>query len=340
MNNRILWMKKTILKFGVIVLSFLALIFLPEYSYGAQVDISVTASVRTPLSVTCGDSLCNNGETCSDCPQDCGICASCPDGSCNGNETCLTCYQDCGICYGGGGFYISPETNIIFIGYAFPEANVTVMKNGAVIATFKADGIGLFEKDIGAFPSGTFMFSVFAEDREGRLSPVIAFTVPIVNEMTTKISNIFIPPTIEAVPAEVSRGENVRILGESLAQSDINVYVDPLNSLERVKTGTDGRWSLDIKTSAFKDGNYSAKAVSTAENGRQSDFSHTVNFSVKPKKCKGADLNLDGKIDLVDFSILLYFWNQEKPGNRCADINSDGIVNIIDFSIMMYYWND
>ena len=54
--------------------------------------------------------------------------------------------------------------------------------------------------------------------------------------------------------------------------------------------------------------------------------------------CKGADLNFDGKVNIIDFSILLYFWGQTKPANIYADINFDGIVNIIDFSIMMYQW--
>ena len=54
--------------------------------------------------------------------------------------------------------------------------------------------------------------------------------------------------------------------------------------------------------------------------------------------CKGADLNFDNKINITDFSILLYFWNQKKSANPCADINFDGIVNIVDFSIMMYWW--
>jgi hypothetical protein len=48
-----------------------------------------------------------------------------------------------------------------------------------------------------------------------------------------------------------------------------------------------------------------------------------------------ADLNKDGKVNLVDFSILLVYW---KTSDANADINSDGAVNLGDFSIMLFYW--
>ncbi|MFH0833003.1 MAG: C1 family peptidase [Candidatus Aenigmatarchaeota archaeon] len=56
----------------------------------------------------CGDGICDSGETCSLCSQDCGTCSpSCGDGSCNNGETCSSCSNDCGSCpvqqTGGGG---------------------------------------------------------------------------------------------------------------------------------------------------------------------------------------------------------------------------------------------
>ncbi len=61
--------------------------------------------------------------------------------------------------------------------------------------------------------------------------------------------------------------------------------------------------------------------------------------SAKNQNCsdRKADLNCDMHVDLVDFSILLYWWNSKQSGIR-ADINKDGIVNLIDFSILLYWW--
>lgn len=54
-----------------------------------------------------------------------------------------------------------------------------------------------------------------------------------------------------------------------------------------------------------------------------------------PKSCRRSDLNCDTKVNLVDFSILLYHWG---TNHAVADINKDGNVNLTDFSIMLYDW--
>jgi len=50
------------------------------------------------------------------------------------------------------------------------------------------------------------------------------------------------------------------------------------------------------------------------------------------------DINKDGSINIVDFSILMYFWHQTPPSNPCVDLNKDGTVDLTDFSIMLYWW--
>jgi hypothetical protein len=48
-----------------------------------------------------------------------------------------------------------------------------------------------------------------------------------------------------------------------------------------------------------------------------------------------ADINHDGKVNLVDFSILLSHWETDDAD---SDINQDGVVNLADFSIMLFSW--
>ncbi len=52
-----------------------------------------------------------------------------------------------------------------------------------------------------------------------------------------------------------------------------------------------------------------------------------------------ADLNLDGKVNSTDFSILLFFWKTSPPfSNSRVDINKDNKVDSVDFSILLYQW--
>jgi hypothetical protein len=65
-----------------------------------------------------------------------------------------------------------------------------------------------------------------------------------------------------------------------------------------------------------------------------------VPISNVPGTYKLSDLNNDGKVNSVDFSILLAFWKTKGPfKNPKVDINKDGKVDSIDFSIMLYDWD-
>lgn len=58
---------------------------------------------------------------------------------------------------------------------------------------------------------------------------------------------------------------------------------------------------------------------------------------LKPCESVPADLNCDQKVNITDFSILMYYWQKQGSGIK-ADINKDGIVNLVDLSIMFYWW--
>ena len=87
---------------------------------------------------------------------------------------------------------------------------------------------------------------------------------------------------------------------------------------------------------------HTAKAqfsVNSGGNIIKSGFSKAVSFHVGKiggeAPCPEADLNQDERVNLTDFSILLFNWGTDNP---CADQNQNGNVDLIDFSIMMYYW--
>jgi len=233
------------------------------------------------------------------------------------------------------------ETIVIFQGRAYPNAFLTLLKDGKVAATFFAEKSGLFEKKITGISGGIYTFGIFAEDTEGRKSVTLSFTVSILAGMITTISGIFISPTIEISPTQVEKGQVVNIFGQVFPKSQVNVFIASGEMVKETLADEKGKWRYKLDTGPLEEREHKARARAQVGEGEVSPFSQTLSFLILRKGaliCKGADLNFDGKVNIIDFSILLYFWGQTSPENPCADINFDGIVNIIDFSIMMYWW--
>lgn len=240
-----------------------------------------------------------------------------------------------------GVFVPPPPGEVVLKGMTSPFANVTVLKNETVCATFQALPSGLFEKEMTGMLVGTYNFGIFAEDTEGRKTVTSNFTAPVFSEKITTISGIFLSPTIEISSQQVVKGEILKFFGQVFPQSEITIFIFPENITESVIPSTDGKWTFELNTNLLKEGTYEVQVQAISTNGYQSPFSQRLSFLVFIPEiiCKGADLNFDGKVDLIDFSILLFYWEQKNPENFCIDINSDGIVDLIDFSIMMYYWS-
>jgi len=242
---------------------------------------------------------------------------------------------------GGGGAFIpsKPPSTVIFKGMAYPGAFITLLKNSKVTSTTTSNSNGDFILNLTGISPGTWNFSIFAEDTEKRKSVTLGFSVSIIEGTQTTISDIYISPTIALTGSLIKKGESLNIKGQAYPDSDLNIFISsPKTFVEKSKVPIDGKWGYSFDTNPLEIGSHSVKVKSITSFGNQSQFSEELAFSIF-NSCQGADLNFDGNINLVDFSILLYFWEQSEPANVCADINSDQNVNLTDFSIMMYWWS-
>ncbi len=52
-----------------------------------------------------------------------------------------------------------------------------------------------------------------------------------------------------------------------------------------------------------------------------------------------ADLNCDGRVDIIDISILLYWFDKPNVSPK-VDLNVDGRTDMTDLSILVYYWTN
>ncbi len=272
---------------------------------------------------------------------------SCGDGSCNGSETCSSCPTDCGACDtgggggggGGGGALPTSTTNkVILQGKASPAAYLTALKDGQVIVNTQANSQADFKVEISNLTAGIYTFGIWAEDKNGVRSITFSFTVNVVSGATTTIGGIFIPPTIDLSKDSVRKGEILNILGQTAPEAEVEIHINSNEIVETVIAASSGNWFYNLDTGQLEEGVHSARAKASTVDGLLSTFSQIKLFGVGVGIgiIKEADINNDKKVNLVDFSILLYNWGV--PKNPMADLNNDGQVDLIDFSIMLYWW--
>lgn len=239
----------------------------------------------------------------------------------------------------GGGGYI-PQTKVILQGKAYPSAKITILKDGQVATTVTADSQANFKTELTKITAGTYTFGLWAEDAEGRRSITVNFTIDVAERTTTTISGIFLVPTISLEKTVLQKGEVLHVSGRTVPESKVHIFLDS-EIVEKIKAKDDGFWSYDLDTSGLSENSYDIQIQAISPDGLVSNISQTLVFSIgeeitKAIQIQRVDINKDGKVNLVDFSILLFNWGV--PKNLAADLNEDGEVNLIDFSIMMYYW--
>lgn len=252
---------------------------------------------------------------------------------------------------GGGGGYVppSPTTQVVFTGRAYPKSTVTLLKDATIVASTIASSDANFQINLSGLSGGNYIFSVYSEDDKGDRSSLLTFPLSIVSGATLKVDDIFIAPTIDVNKSEVKRGENIAIFGQSAPQADIVISV---NSEEEFFAKTisdkDGIYLYNFDTSVLDYGAHYTKSKASIGNQLISGFSHLVNFKVGTKTVlketkkipEKMDLNNDKRVNLVDFSILAYWYQRPLTVEAKAnvDLNNDGKVNLVDFSILAYYW--
>jgi cysteine-rich repeat protein len=308
----------------------------------------------------CGDEILGSmyGEECDDANNTAGDgCSSVCQNETDPIEVNPPIGGDGGVGGGGGGsgstrgpgardgtISMQNPTRVIIDGRAYPNSTVYVLQDGKQVAVLQTNSKAEFHYEANGVTPGPVIFGFWAEDSAKRRSVIMTTTFQVVQNAVTTVSGLYLPPTIDVFLKILKQGEKLDAFGESVASSTVLIYFDAVtNPVEITESFLNGKWTATLDTKSLTNEKFhtvKAKTETLASDNtiKRSGFSQSVGFYVGSKELKEAvspDINKDEKVNIVDFSILLFYWGTSEV---TCDFNIDGKINLTDFSIMLYSW--
>ena len=245
---------------------------------------------------------------------------------------------------GSGGNFLKGG-DVTLDGITFPQGSLVITQDGVIVKEEAVSVLGTFTDLFSNLQRGTYTYGVYVKDPSGHRSSTYNSTIYLIGGTNNIIAPIYLSPTIVAASTTVPIGGDIEVSGFGIALKKV---LGVMNKQGNAQTGIltasttangNGSWKLKFSTDGLTKGTYQVKVQSIVSAKDQSIFSPVLYIGVgenpNPDFKNRADLNKDGKVNLVDFSILLFNW---KGSDAVADINQDGIVNLTDFSIMLANW--
>ena len=243
---------------------------------------------------------------------------------------------------GGGGSNVQtvPPASIVIKGKSYPNSTISFLRDAQLITKVKADKLGNFEINESNLSGGSYNFSLWALDELNLRSNTYSFFLNIIGNSTNNVLGILMPPTITLNKTTINPGENVRVYGSSVPDSFVIIEVRSEPMILSTKASIRGLYSEEISSAKLAKGIHTVKSKSKIGTGDESIFSSLLNFGigVPAKKALIGDLNKDGKVNIIDFSILA-FWYKKTGFPADFDLKQDGKIDLRDFSIMAFSWS-
>jgi hypothetical protein len=243
---------------------------------------------------------------------------------------------------GSSGSIAFPTTGVRFSGEAYPSALVTLLKTGAQVVTVNADGEGYFSITLPEDYSASVLYSLYAEDVTGERSLLINYPLVVQTGFVTHLSGIRFPPTIVTDKIEAKQGDFLTVSGAAMPDRNLEITLEGSDrkTFSLVSSAL-GSFRSALPLQGLSKGGYT---VSVRYEG-DARTSKLVKFSIgelnifQPDSLQNipGDCNSDMVINLVDFSILAFWYGKSNPP-VCVDTNRDGKINLTDFSILAFYW--
>ncbi len=246
---------------------------------------------------------------------------------------------------GGSGGNFLKGGDVTLDGITIPQGSLVITQDGVIIKQEVVSSLGTFTDLFSNLQRGTYTYGVYVKDANGNRSSTYSSTIYLIGGTNNIIAPIYLSPTIVAASTTVAIGGDIEVSGFGIPLKKVLGVINKQgNTQAGILTASttangNGSWKLKFSTDGLTKGTYLVKVQTLVSQKDQSIFSPVLYIGVgenpNPDFKNRADLNKDGKVNLVDFSILLFNW---KGSDAVADINQDGIVNLTDFSIMLANW--
>lgn len=336
-----------VIAFGIVIFSLQ-----PEVS--KAIDVALDGRV-----VGCGDGIIDVGESCDLSNMNGQSCTTL--GFTGGTLYCTaTCTYDTSVCTlgggGGGGGGGSSRTSsarslVAFSGIAAPFSVASLLVDGTLNATTTADQLGRFTFTARNLAPGVYTMHISAQDIRGHITAPRTITTEVKNRSVLYFTDIFLSPTVQSDNSSIRQGEQIRLYGTTIPQGQVFTYLYKQDV--RIGTGTvqasvDGTYEFIQETASLPYGTYSMKvlsvqAASTSATSTPLEFTVGTTTTPSTDTCqKKGDLNKDCRVNLIDVSIL-FFWFKTtlSPAVTALEqerLSGDGRVDFTDFSIMLHFW--
>lgn len=243
------------------------------------------------------------------------------------------------------------KTEVIFNGKTSPNAKLTLLKDGAAVGSFTASESGEFIINLPNVDVGRYNFVLYGDDSKGVRSGSFTKSVDVIKDKSTKVENVVIAPTVGLNKSKVKygeKGETVLVSGQTYPLAKVKIVVSGKSKLSVQKTADkNGQYSYVFDAGTVEKGDYTFQvSVDTTV------VSQAVNLNVGNETVLSAgkvavkyDLNGDSQVNLVDFSILAFWYNKPAPADakqldifKKLDLNGDAKIDLKDFSILVSGW--
>lgn len=244
---------------------------------------------------------------------------------------------------GGGSSRDLGDTLISVTGRAYSSQTVNFLLDTETVGTVRTDSDGEFEFTTEASP-GTATLGLWANDSDGTRSITLNNTFDVTQGAITNLNNVILPPTLRLSSQNVDPGDTLTISGASVPNSTVEIDFDEGDITETASAGDDGDWELAFDTSRLSIAEHTVRArtiVGSPPLTTDSNYSTTLQLfvGVDGQPSTPSDLNRDGSVNLIDFSILIFWWQTNGgESDPPADINQNGNVGLEDFSILLFNW--